>query len=314
MSAWTSAPVSLKYRLGEVTLFERRMTMHVLPFKVIADDQAPTDLRVPDEPLADDEQAYLMRCLPLPGEQPVISSQDGFMYYIPSQFHRFYIDLRQSFDEYAAKFSSKTRSTIRRKIRKFDKHCDGAMRWESYATPEEMDDFFKYARAVSSRSYQEQLLDAGLPDGAEFRESMMDLAGQDRVRGYVLFDGERPVAYMYCPITDDVLLYLYLGYDADYVKWSVGTILHWLAFEDIFREGRFRFFDFTEGQSEHKRMYSTGGLLCGNVYVFPKSPRAWLTVHSHRLTDAFSTWLGNALDRWGLKPKVRKLIRAVATR
>ena len=42
---------------------------------------------------------------------------------------------------------------------------------------------------------------------------MRALAEQGRVRGYILFEGTRPVSYLYCPIVDDVLTYGHLGYD-----------------------------------------------------------------------------------------------------
>ncbi|QJQ07721.1 GNAT family N-acetyltransferase [Undibacterium piscinae] len=49
---------------------------------------------------------------------------------------------------------------------------------------------------------------------------------------------------MYCPIVDDALIYAYLGYDPDYLKLSVGTVLQWLALQDMFAETRFKIFDF----------------------------------------------------------------------
>jgi hypothetical protein len=73
------------------------------------------------------------------------------------------------------------------------------------------------------------------------------LAAGGQVRAYLLFDGERP--YLYCPVQGDVVIYRYLGYDPDYARMSVGTVLQWLALEELFREARFRMFDFTEGES-----------------------------------------------------------------
>ncbi len=49
---------------------------------------------------------------------------------------------------------------------------------------------------------------------------------QRNVRAYLLFNDNEPVAYMYCPIQNDVLLYQYLGYDPEYMQWSVETISH----------------------------------------------------------------------------------------
>ena len=314
MSQWESALVTLRFRLGEFVLFKARIPMRVLPFEVISSTEQPETLREPDTPLQRGERGYLMRCLPLPGPQPVLATSGDWLRYIPEQFNRFYVDLGQTFAQYSGKFSSKTRSTIRRKIKKFEKEARDGMHWQRYGTPEEMRTFYGHARAVSSRSYQENLLDAGLPEGDDFVDEMLTLAAADRARGYIIFDGERPVTYMYCPITDGVLQYQFLGYDFDYVKWSVGTILHWLAFEDIFAEGRYRYFDFTEGQSEHKRMYSTGGLLCGNVYVFPRTLRNRVLVQAHRGINGLSDALVRQLDRMGLKAKIKQFLRRWSSR
>ncbi len=306
---WFTTNVVLKYMLGDLILFKRNLILKVLPPDIISEFKPPSNIMSPTINLADKEAGYLMRCTPLTSKQPTYYSDNNFIYYTADKFNRYYIDLQQSFEEYKTKFSSKTRSTIRRKIKKFASKCEGKMQWKSYQTVDELNQFYHSAREVSRNSYQEKLLDSGLPDTDLFCRKMIDLAKNGQVRGYLLFDGDRPVAYMYCPIEDKVLLYQYLGYDSDYVKWSVGTILHWYAFEDIFSEGKFKYFDFTEGQSEHKRLYSTGSLLCGNVYIFPKNTGAWLLVHSHHSMNVFSSALGNIFEQLGLKSKLKSLIR-----
>ncbi len=72
--------------------------------------------------------------------------------------------------------------------------------WKVYKAPGEMPEFFRLARAVSKITYQEKLLDAGLPDSEEFRHEMERLAQQGRVRGFILFYQNKPVSYLYCPV------------------------------------------------------------------------------------------------------------------
>ncbi len=306
---WLTGEVPFKYMLSDLTLFKRDIVLKILRFKIISENSPPEKIPFPDVKLAGKEKGYLLRSIPLPSVQPAYRVEDGYIYYVADQFSRYYIDLQQTFEEYIAKFSSKTRSTIRRKIKKFTAKCNGNMNWKSYRTVDELAEFYRGAREVSSKSYQEKLLDSGLPDTEQFQKTMASLARDDSVRGYLLFDENKPVAYMYCPVQDSVLLYQYLGYDPEYIKWSVGTILHWFAFEDILGEKKFRYFDFTEGQSEHKRLYSTGSLLCGNVYIFPKSISAWLLVKSHNAVNTSSKILGNFLERANLKSKIIKMIR-----
>ena len=306
---WVTTQVCMKFMLSDFILYKRCMTLKVFSFSVISEFNEPGEISKPSVSLEAEEKGYFIRSIPLPAIQPTYRIDDGYIFYIPDQFSRYYIDLQQSFADYSAKFSSKTRSTIRRKIKKFSTQCNGEMHWKRYQTVDEILDFYQHAREVSQKSYQERLLDAGLPDTGEFKQSMVALASNGLVRGYLLFDGETPVAYMYCPIQDKTLLYQYLGYDQDYNKWSVGTILHWYVFEDIFEEGGFKYFDFTEGQSEHKLLYSTGSVLCGNVYILPKSMRNTILTKSHGMINSISVMLGEFLDRFHLKAKIKRLIR-----
>lgn len=310
---WVSNQVVLKYSLSDLVLFRIRLQMKVLPLQTISEDSvsAASELSPPNMSLVDGEKGFLFRSLPLQSKQPLVRAGNGWIYYTPDQFDRYYINLDQTFDEYTSKFSSKTRSTIKRKIKKFAKHCgEDGMKWQSYKTPEEMKEFYKFAREVSKKSYQERLLDAGLPETDEFVNEMSSKAEQGDARGYLLFDKEVPVAYIYCPISDGVLLYQYLGFDPQYNKMSVGTILHWLVFQDIFEEGKFKYFDFTEGQSDHKKQFSTDSLFCGNVYMFPRKPGGMAIVYSHHLIRVLSKKAGELVESMGLKTKIRQLLRS----
>ena len=42
---------------------------------------------------------------------------------------------------------------------------------------------------------------------------MVELARRDLVRGFILFHGDNPIAYLYTPAPDGFLVYEYLGYD-----------------------------------------------------------------------------------------------------
>ena len=306
---WVSQEVSLKFMVSDFTLYTKKLQLKVRQFETINPAASIIEQWIPPTNLNENEKGYLLRSLPLAEKQPRLKIENGYIYYIPAQFNRYYIDLQQTFDEYQHTFSSKTRSTIKRKIKKFNSFCNQSMYCKTYRNKEELQEFYWLARGISSKSYQEKLLDAGLPDTVEFTQEMLEKAQNDNIRAYLLFNDNIPVAYMYCPVQDNVLLYQYLGYDPDYMKWSVGTILHWFVFEDLFKEAKFSYFDFTEGQSEHKRLYSTASILCGNIFIIQNSFKMRLWVRSHLKLEAVSDSLGKLLEHWGLKAKIKKLIR-----
>lgn len=309
MTNWQLRPVTFKFQLSDWTLFMASLPMQVR-IEELTNVVEPVDRPLPPASQPEEgSQGYCIRNLPITTKQPVLTTTENYLCYIPLQYPHCYIDLGWTFEQYVGKFSAKTRSTIQRKIRKFKEYCSGELRWKSYTSPSDVPEFFRLARPVSSLTYQERLLDVGLPDSEAFMQESVALATKGRLRAYILFHGERPVSYLYCPEKDGVLVYAYLGYDPYYHILSVGTILQWLAIEQIFNERRFRFFDFTEGLSSHKQLFASHQRLCANVFFVRRTVTNTLLIRSHLLMDRFSKWLGEILERHGLKARVKKLLR-----
>ena len=299
----------IKLQLGERTLLASKLWLQVR--EVGLDDETPPVVKpiTPADSLQANSQGFLIRSLRIADKQPTLRAQHDYLCYVSSQHQRYYIDMRQSFEEYKSKFSSKTRSTLNRKVKKYAEHCGGNISWKIYKSAGEMPEFFRYARTVSEITYQEKLLDAGLPDSEEFLGEMEQLAQQGHVRGFILFHEDKPVSYLYCPVSNGVLIYAFLGYDPGYMNYSVGTVLQWLALEHLFEERLFRFFDFTEGQSEHKKLFATHSVQCANVFFLRNNLRNKALLYSQRAVDDFSRLAGDTLNQLGLKSKVKKMMR-----
>src|SRR5207302_1769781 len=110
--------------------------------------------------------------------------------YVPGRIVRHYLDLSGTFDAYLAKFSSKTRSTLKKKVRRFAERSGGTIDWREYRTAAEARQFHQLARVVAEKTYQEHLLDAALPADdafvrgleAEFAAGGADAHGDCRAR------------------------------------------------------------------------------------------------------------------------------------
>jgi CelD/BcsL family acetyltransferase involved in cellulose biosynthesis len=307
--SWHVSKVPIKLQIGEKTLLAPELRLQVREIGLDDETLPVAEPMPPEVPLPPGDQGFLIRSMRVAGEQPVFARRKSYLCYIPSQHRRYYIDLRLTFEEYRNKFSSKTRSTLNRKIRKYAEHSGGGISWKVYRQADEMTGFFSLARAVSKTTYQEKLLDAGMPDSDEFFHEMEHLARQGGVRGFILFHNDQPVSYLYCPIIKKVVIYAYLGYDPRYMDYSVGTVLQWLALEYLFEERSFHFFDFTEGQSEHKKLFATHHVQCANVFFLRDNMRNLLLLGSQRAVDNFSKLVGDTLDQLGLKSKIKKMIR-----
>jgi len=305
MTAGACRNYALQYQLSYWTVFRTTIPLQMSSVRVAERTTPARQPGPPAEPLAAGSQGFLVRALPVAEPLSPIGVSGNYLRYVQIQYRHCIIDFRSTFEDYQKKFSSKTRSTINRKVRKYAEHAGGALSWRTYRTVDELREFLPLAREVSKKTYQEKLLDAGIPESEWFVREMESLAAQDQVRAYILFDRERPVSYLYCPVEDGTLIYAYLGYDPDYMKLSVGTVLQWLAVEQMFGEGRFRYFDFTEGESDHKRLFATHEMLCANVLFLRNTLKNRILAHSDWRMRRFSGWLGDTLD----KAKIKKFLR-----
>jgi CelD/BcsL family acetyltransferase involved in cellulose biosynthesis len=310
--SWTEARFPLKFQIGDRTL----RTVHLRLLRRRA-HREETPLAVRDLPLAPraagpEVEGYLVMSHPVAAELPVFMRRGNRLRYVSRQYKRYSIDLVGGYPAYLERFSGKTRSTLRRKIKKFAERSGGEIDWRVYREPSELLVFHQLARDVSRRTYQELLFGAGLPEGEEFVARMCSLASQDEVRGYILFCDGRPVSYLYCPGESGVLYYQHLGFDAEYAQYSPGTVLQCLALEDLFREHRFKIFDFTEGEGEHKRFFSTASMLCADVFVVDH--RLWngALLFTHYATNVASLHAGRLADRLGLKARFRRAVRGTS--
>jgi CelD/BcsL family acetyltransferase involved in cellulose biosynthesis len=308
-TTWHSFDYELKYRLGELTLARQRLRVLRKAFSLREIMAGSTQADRP--PLERDHVGYLLADLPATGAAGAIDYEQGLLRYCLKSYQRCYIDMTGGFDAYQNKFSAKTRSNFKRKARKFAEQA-GGLEIRRFTQPEQLDEFFSLARPVSAASYQERLLDCGLPDDPVFMEDSAAAAAADRLRAFVLFAQGRAVSYLYCPVQEGVLEYAYLGYAPDYAALSPGTVLQWLALESLFEERRFAAFDFTEGESGHKLMFSTHQVPCSVQLLLCPSASARMSTSTHRAIDSLSASVGRWLDERGLKSRFRSLLRNAA--
>lgn len=306
---WSLRTVPLKFQVASRTLLTVPLLVHTRSLSLadraatVADPAPP--LHVP----LGNAAGYMVRAQPTTAALPTVAMRGGLIRYVTLQYGHSYIDLSIGLEAYRQKFSSKTRSTIARKVRRFQDHCGGHLHWKVYRDAQDMAEFHRLACEVSAKTYQEKLLDAGIPAGEDFLADMIARANRDEVRAFILFHGDVPVSYLYCPAQRRALIYAYLGYDPEYVRLSVGTVLQWLALEHLFNEAAFDLFDFTEGQSEHKRLFATHELHCANILFLKRSLWHAALVRVHAAFDGLVSATRDAADRWGLKPRLRRLMR-----
>ncbi len=308
-NGWRSDVVRLRYSLSYLKLFEIRFTAlrDTQPF----DPNRPptTQFEAPVERVPDQYDVVVARQRVLSARIPVIQRLPGFLRYAPRQMFHYYTDLQGGAEHAFRAMSAKTRSTLVRKVRNYEKFCGGEISWRTYATPPEMAEFHRQAREIARMTYQERLFESGLPDTEGFRRDMMELANRDLVRGFLLFHGQKAIAYLYTPAPDGFLVYDYLGYDPAYAQHSPGTVLQYLALRALYAEGRFPLYYWGDGYSQTKQIFSTGQVLAADIYYFRPTLSNYLAVWLHYGTDRFSENVGAMLNRVKLKDLVKRWLK-----
>jgi CelD/BcsL family acetyltransferase involved in cellulose biosynthesis len=312
--SWSIQGIRLRYRLGPITIRRHQLKFAVLDAPFTGLGLEPEAIRPPFREWSKDVDGALVSGHPVaPGVTlPRIAVLPEAIRYVPTQTVRYYADLTGTFEQYLDKFSSKTRATLRRKVRKLAEAGGGAVDFRQYRTQDAMDEFYRHARAVAEKTYQERLLDAALPATPEFQVELGRLAAEGKVRAYLLFFNGQPIAYLYCPIKGRSVIYEHLGYDPAYKALSPGTVLQYLAVEQLFAEGGFTVFDFTEGEGQHKQMFSTASVRCANVFFFRRTLlNAWLVGVHVALSEA-TRGAGAFLEALGVRGRLRKFLRSGA--
>lgn len=308
-STWQPFDYQLKFHAGEFAIASVRLPVQR---RVFTFDEIRAGLSADEMPtLPPGQQGFLLANMPTVAAEARPQAPAGWLIRRLKNYQRCYIDMGNDFEAYKSNFSSKSRSGINRKVKRFAEEA-GGLDMRMYSKPDELDTFFSLAGKVSASSYQERLLDCGLPRSTSAIETAKAAAAKGNIRAFVLFSHGQPVSYLYCPIEDGVLQYAYLGYVPEHAKLSPGTVLQWLALEALFAEQRFRAFDFTEGDSEHKRFFSTHQVPCTQELLLRPSLRNRCVLGLHTNLSQLSGLAVETLDRFGLKNKIKRWIRRAA--
>jgi hypothetical protein len=298
--------VQLRFQIAERTLHVVTLRLHSQTFS-LAEILSNVTKDVP--PLSTTVQGVCIRSIPVSKAVRIRKDCPSFLVHEQQRYPRYYIRMHGSFDDYLFRLSRRTKSTISRKTRKWTELAHGTLDVREYRTPSELYSFHQYAREISCQTYQERLLNAGLPNTKDHIKEMRQRAAAGIVRAYLLFYDEKPVSYLYLPVDDGCLIYAYLGYQSAFSAYSPGVVLQFEALKRLFAEQRFWAFDFTEGEGQHKRVLATDHVECCNLFLLPPMIRNRLLLLALRSFDRIVGTTSDLADRIGAKNKLRRMLR-----
>jgi Acetyltransferase (GNAT) domain len=225
-------------------------------------------------------------------------------------FDHQFIAFPASFKEYLQQLGSRSRQSVQYSARRLDKDTGGQVQVVRFDGTQGVEKFLTDAAAISRKTYQANLLGLGIHADPGTRALLGHAAEKGWLRSYILYCQNVPSAFMLgfqyggCYYYDDV------GYDPAYAKWSVGSVLQLKVIEEILGSpeppGHF---DFSTGFGQHKGRFGNMERREVNLLVLPRTVRNRALALAYRGSESVSSGMVRALDRMGVKDRVKKFIR-----
>ena len=136
----------------------------------------------------------------------------------------------------------------------------------------------------------------------------MVLARHGWMRSYLLVSNEQACAFV-TGFQFGSRFYLDdMGYDPAWRDYSVGTVLQLLIIEDLFANQQPSVYDLGE-YGPHKEEFGNDSYLQGKVLLFRRSAYTTLVRFGHARCIEGTRLASQFLDRWGLKQRMKKMVR-----
>jgi hypothetical protein len=166
-----------------------------------------------------------------------------------------FISLPDSFDEYLAKFKSKTRNTLRRNVRRLREH--GKTELVRVEHEQGVETFLDVAARLSSQSRQCRARGWRFENTPAECQKLLQLARAGVLRSYYLRCGDEVCAYVNGFQYHDIYYYNRIGFDERFAQFSPGTVLLYLLLEDLFQHRRPSCVNLYPGEWSYKEMFAT---------------------------------------------------------
>ncbi len=214
------------------------------------------------------------------------------------------LPLPANWDEYLSSFSSKTRNTLRRKLRLLSR--DHSVEFQCYCPDDNLQENVRAFIELHERGWQARDLKGALFD-ARMKDFQQDIADVFSAKGwfnlsFLTVDG-KPASAVYGFEYRDKFYYGLSGFDPDYSQYSPGQLHIMFLIESAIKKG-LKEFDFLIGDEEYK--YRWHALDQGNLQIIIVR-RHFLNQFRLKLLDAVTLY--DKVSQYGLAESLRRYLR-----
>jgi hypothetical protein len=238
-------------------------------------------------------------CAPVP-----TGDERKYGYQMQSVQTAYTVAIQGNFNAYLQAMSSKSRQTIKRKIRRFEDSAGGKSRVVSFRSPIEMDKLHEALTIVWQKSWHARLDRQHVPSIAYLKQ----IATHGWIRAYVLLVDEQPVASIFGFQYRGTYYYEAPSYDHDWHERSPGIVLLYYTIKNLFEVDSPARFDFGSGYGQYKQVFGTHEEQRGSLR-YGISTRGKVVASLQATSDALFRWSKASLDRTGIPRLIKRKMR-----
>lgn len=214
------------------------------------------------------------------------------------------IELPATPEAYWQKFSSKTRQTFRRKLKKF-----GETKLECLRDVADVPRFLEVAHRISLQTWQTRQFGLRIRNDAAELAQFTKLAELGLLRCYLWSVEGQPVAFTVGNQDHGCFHYEEVGYLAEYARHSPGQMMLIQMIDDLILHDPAQWFDFGGGDADYKELFANHTSRSGTVWLLPPTWSGRLTATHLQLCQWGRKTVRGAIERGGLTTRFRQWVR-----
>ena len=211
--------------------------------------------------------------------------------------------LPSSYEEFLKRLNKKHRYWLRRLDKVVEKEFPGQVSIRSFADDWPVDSLLRDLESVACKTYQ-RALGAGFRNDVEHSGRFALAASKKLLRAYVLYLGKRPCAFWLGTICKGVFHSGATGYDAEFRKYELGTLVFMKMLEDLCLEG-VSGIDFGPGDALYKQRFGDESWDEVTAHVFSTRTRGLIVNVGVSATQTIDKHAAGALARLSVLQRLK---------
>jgi CelD/BcsL family acetyltransferase involved in cellulose biosynthesis len=219
------------------------------------------------------------------------------------------IELPASNQAYLTGLSSKARNNLRRSAKGIDA-AFGRHEIRVFSTVDSTGELLAAVEQVITKTFHYHMLGFDLTtSNATYRKNLETWARHGWLRAYVLFGGDKPLAYVIGYLVERRFQYEQIGYDPDHARLAPGNYLLARIVAELIETGVADVLDFGRGDAEYKQVFGNRSYEEGAMLLTQRTLYARGAAGAERLFAAASRAVAHSFDRLGVKQTIKTFLR-----